>query len=194
MYNNEGYSGNIINLIPNIENKTYLELGIADNTNFNGILAKNKTSVDTNGRATFTGTTDQYFASIDSNILFDIIFIDANHNYEYVLRDFNNSIKHCKEWLVLHDMIPPKKSDTAYTACSDSYKLLYFLLKEQKHISLYSLYDLIYFGLTFIKMPTNTAYPAKHYELTSYEDFIQEINKHKLYSKQEITLILQNYI
>lgn len=191
MYNNPSYSGNIINLIKDIENKTYLELGIADNQNYIGILSKNKQSVDVNGQATFTGTTDSFFESIDPSVLFDIIFIDANHDYDYVLKDFNNSIKHCKEWLVLHDMIPPNIDYTSHTACSDSYKILYYIIKERPDITWFSLQDPIFFGLTFIKMPTNNPLtPETKYKNVSYADFMNEIKNHKLYTKEAMHTIL----
>ena len=54
----------IINNLPDIENKTYLELGVFDGTNFNQILSKNKFSVDVNGNASYTGTTDNYFSQL----------------------------------------------------------------------------------------------------------------------------------
>lgn len=190
MYDNEAYSGNIINLIKGIENKTYLELGIFDNTNFNGIIAKQKTSVDMNGRAIFTGTTDEYFKQLDESQIFDVIFIDANHDYDYVLKDFNNSIKHCKEWLVLHDMIPPSFFHTHHSQCSDSYRILYYIIKERPDITFYTLKDPIYCGLTFIRMPTKELSPSIEYKNITYQTFMGEIQKYKLYSKDEMRKIL----
>lgn len=187
---NERYSSNIINLICDIGSKCYLELGIEDNTNFNNTHALNKKSVDTNGMATFTGTTDEYFQQLDKSESFDVIFIDANHDYDYVLRDFNNSIKHCKEWLVLHDMVPPSFYHTHHTQCSDSYRILYYIIKEQPDIIFYTLKDPIYCGLTFIRMPTNELNPGPEYKNTSYQTFMDEIQKHKLYSKEEMSQIL----
>ena len=69
-------SCDIINTMPGIENCSYLELGIRDNINFEAIKCKTQMSVDINGRAQFTGTTDEYFAQADIPN-FDIIFIDA---------------------------------------------------------------------------------------------------------------------
>jgi hypothetical protein len=89
----------IINNIDQIENYSYLELGVNDNINFYQIKCKDKFSVDMNGQAMFTGTTDKFFEEFSKNKKFDIIFIDANHNYDYVLRDFNNSIDHASKWI-----------------------------------------------------------------------------------------------
>lgn len=190
MYSDPSYSGNIINLIKDIENKTYLELGIADNQNYNGILSQNKQSVDTNGRATFNGTTDDFFTNIDPATIFDIIFIDANHDYDYVVRDFNNSVKHCKEWLAIHDMIPPTLYHTHHTQCSDSYKILYYIIKERSDITWFALKDPMYVGLTFVKMPAEQLNPNDKYQNISYEEFMNEIKNHKLYTKEEMCLIL----
>ena len=62
-------SSTIINNLPNIENKTYLELGVFNGINFNQILAKNKFSVDINGNATYNGTTDEYFSQLYYHLL-----------------------------------------------------------------------------------------------------------------------------
>ena len=187
---NEGYSSNIINLICDIKSKSYLELGIEDNTNFNNTHSLNKKSVDTNGRATFTGTTDEYFKQLDESQIFDVIFIDANHDYDYVIRDFNNSIKYCKEWLAIHDMIPPTLYHTHHTQCSDSYKILYYIIKERPDITWFALKDPIFVGLTFIKMPATQLNPDDQYQNISYEEFMNEIKNHKLYTKEEMCLIL----
>lgn len=189
-YSDPSYSGNIINFIDNLENKTYLELGIADNTNFDGIISKHKESVDLNGRATFTGTTDKYFEEIDSSKSFDVIFIDANHDYDYVLKDFNNCIKHCKDWIAIHDMIPPTEYHTVSSQCSDSYKILHYILKERNDLSVYSMENPIYCGLTFIKMPAAELKPDDNYKIITYQEFKEELKKHKLYSKEEIKQIL----
>jgi hypothetical protein len=181
-------SCSIINNIPNIENYTYLELGVFDNKNFNSINCKEKFSVDVNGNALFTGTTDQYFSSIDKSKRFDIIFIDANHDYEFVLRDFNNSINHANKWVILHDMIPPALKYTRSKFCSDSFRLLMYLIKETK-FEIYSMNN--NFGLTFVRMPTENINPPNSYSNISYYEFVEFINNVKLYSDEEIINILR---
>lgn len=177
----------IINTLNGIEDKSYLELGVFKNHNFNAIKSNNKFSVDLNGRALFTGTTDDYFSSISLDKKFDIIFIDANHDYDYVLRDFNNAIDHCNEWILIHDMIPPNLEQTRSDRCSDSYKLLYYFLKET-NFKVYPMNE--NFGLTLIKMPAKKVYPSELYSNVTYQEFISYITSQKLYSSEEITKIL----
>lgn len=178
----------IINNLPNIETKTYLELGIRDNKNFEAINCKSLMSVDINGKAKFTGTTDEYFASI-SNETFDIIFIDANHDKEYVVRDFNNSIKIAKEWVLIHDMIPPSIKFTASKFCSDSFRVLHHLL-EKTDMLVYPMDE--NYGLTLIKMPASTIELEQDSIDLSYKDFVNFMEDKKVYSRSEIIKILRN--
>ena len=177
----------VINHLPAIDSKTYLELGVFDGKNFELINAKIKESVDVNGNATFTGTTDEYFKQIDKHKRFDIIFIDANHDHEFVVRDFNNSINHCNEWVLIHDMVPPTKKYTKPSKCSDSYKVLYHLMQDPA-TEVYTMNE--NFGLSLIKMP------GRHIDLRDidknlrYENFMEYIKSKKLYNTEEIINIL----
>ena len=177
----------VINNIKNIENYSYLELGIFDNKNFETIKCKEKFSVDTNGNAMFTGTTDEYFQSISKDKKFDIIFIDANHDYDFVLRDFNNAVDHATKWILIHDMIPPSKKYIQQKYCSDSYKLLHFFL-EAGLFKVYPMED--NFGLTLIKMPVSKVYPKASYAEITHQDFKKLLSSTKLYTNEEIVQIL----
>lgn len=173
----------IINYINNIESYSYLELGIFDNKNFNQIKCNHKYSVDINGNALFTGTTDEYFSQLNSNIVFDIIYIDANHDLEYVVRDFNNSISHARRWILIHDMIPPTQEHTQSKFCSDSYKLLYYLMTETNNL-VYPLDN--DFGMTAIKIPASKVINTKIDTELSYSKFIKFITKQKIYTNKEL--------
>jgi len=181
-------SSEIINNLKNIQKCSYLELGVRDNINFDKINAKSKVSVDINGAAMFNGTTDEYFASLTTDTKFNIIFIDACHDYEYVLRDFNNSVDRATDWILMHDMVPPSLKHTLPKFCSDSYKILYYMLKEQ-NFELYPMNN--NFGFTLIRMPANKIYPDESYANTSYAEFSEFIATVKLYSDQEIINLLK---
>lgn len=177
----------IINNLPDIENKKYLELGVFDGKNFEQIKSIDKFSVDMNGNAMFTGTTDEYFKNLSSSEQFDIIFIDANHDWDFVVRDFNNSIEHCKEWILMHDMIPPSRKYTKSYKCSDSYKVLFHLLSKTK-FDIYPMNE--NFGFTLIRMPANKI-NLDHSDINlDYDDFVDFIKKQKLYNSSEIISIL----
>lgn len=177
----------IINSISDIEKYSYLELGVGDLRNFNSIRAGRKFSVDINGAANFIGTTDQYFETLDKNTKFDIIFIDANHDFDYVLRDFNNAIKHATKWVILHDMIPPSEGYTSSGLCSDSYKILYHILKFTDFTT-FSMDS--NFGLTFVQMPATTINPSSEIKDLTYNNFMEYISLYKLFNDDEMTKIL----
>ena len=179
----------ILNNLNGLENKSYLELGIAKNKNFTAIKCNNKFSVDINQRAMFVGTTDSFFEQLDTNKKFDIIFIDANHDFDFVVRDFNNAQKHCNEWILIHDMIPPDLRHTISKFCSDSFRFLYCLLKETQ-LEIYPMNN--NFGLTFIKMPAHEVIPDESYKTVSYETVMDYLSNKKLYSDEEIIDILNN--
>lgn len=181
-------SSTIINSLNNIEDYSYLELGVFNNKNFNQIRCNNKFSVDVNGNAMFTGTTDDYFAQLSNDKIFDIIFIDANHDYEYVLRDYNNSVDRATKWILIHDMIPPSKKYTQSKFCSDSYKLLYYFLTETD-LEVYPMNN--NFGLTLIKAPAKKIKPDGKFKDLDYSEFMTFLQTQKLYSDSEITLILR---
>ena len=182
-------SSTIINNIPGIEHYSYLELGVFRNKNFDAIKCYSKFSVDINGRAMYTGTTDDYFAQLDAAAQFDIVFIDANHDYDYVIKDFNNAVDQAVRWIAIHDMIPPSVKHTQSKFCSDSFRVLYFLLKETN----FEIYPMnTNFGLTFVRMPAAKISPGADYANVSYGEFMEFISHAKLYSDQEIIEILKD--
>lgn len=113
---------------------TYLEIGVREpNDNFNKINAEKKYSVDpgyenSQNNVDFKMTSDQFFANLrngnilESNIRFDVIFIDGLHLADQVERDIENALEFLAEdgYIIMHDCNPP----TEYHASEDfSYKL-----------------------------------------------------------------------
>ena len=109
----------IINhLIKKYSVKNYLEIGIRDGANFNQIKLKNKYGVDPEpssdckGESIFLMTSDEYFDYIkESNLKFDLIFIDGLHLEEQVTKDIQNSLNHLNDngFIIMHDCNPPTR-------------------------------------------------------------------------------------
>lgn len=98
--------------------KTYLEIGVRTGKNFNGIKAEHKDGVDPAGNCNYVMTSDDFFRSLPSSTMYDIIFIDGLHEKEQVLRDVDNSLNHLSDngTIVMHDCNPinPKHAIKKY--------------------------------------------------------------------------------
>lgn len=88
----------------------YLEIGVLDNVSFNAVQCEFKDSVDPNGHAKYTMTSDEFFRNVadPKDSIYDIIFIDGLHVAEQVSRDIQNSLKHLEAGgtIVMHDCLP----------------------------------------------------------------------------------------
>ena len=142
-------------------NGAYLELGIAKGHCFNSIAPHFKIvhAVDINlecydkvcqvmrkkGSYFHEGTTDDYFEKGNKGQKFNLVFIDANHDFEYVRKDFVNSWNALKDngIIILHDTYPPNKEYLDH--CKDAYKINDFVTWA----------DMVtlpfYFGLTIVR-------------------------------------------
>jgi hypothetical protein len=98
----------------------YLEIGIADGSNFNGVQIPRKTGVDIDltrfqpGEDTFQGSARLYEESSDNFFrtsaegIYDIIFLDGLHTAEQTFRDFLSSLDFASPstiWLI-DDVLP----------------------------------------------------------------------------------------
>ncbi len=91
--------------------KTYLEIGVRNpNETFNNVKCPNKEGVDPDfkSKTKYVMTSDEFFEKISDDKIYDIIFIDGLHEYQQVLRDIKNSLKHLSIGgaIVLHDCNP----------------------------------------------------------------------------------------
>jgi hypothetical protein len=95
-------------------------------------------------------TTDYFFKiNID---FFDIIFIDANHDWIYVKRDFENSLKVLNEFglIILHDTDPMHPVMLSPGYCSDSYHINDYVYANHPELDIITL-PICDMGLTIIK-------------------------------------------
>ncbi len=94
--------------ISEFKNCNYLEIGIADNNNFNSIPLplKNKIGVDPAVGGTHKMTSDEFFEKNQKK--FNVIFIDGLHVYEQCQRDCINSLEFIEEGgiILFHDFLP----------------------------------------------------------------------------------------
>jgi hypothetical protein len=113
-YNNHNWRGVLFNrIIKELCYSSYLELGVSTGEKcYNLIECESKVGVDANSNLNIPGvislTTDEYFNSLDSDIKFDLIYIDACHEKYQVYNDFCNSINHLNKggMIILHDIFP----------------------------------------------------------------------------------------
>ena len=131
----------------------YLEIGVEYGQTFQSVNIKNKTGVDpdpkTDDNRIVKKTSDEFF--IDNKKMFDVIFIDGMHQAEYVLRDFNNSVKCLNNGglIFIDDVLPINEREQnkipikhAYENgilkyrepwTGDVWKFIYYLLRNYKN-------------------------------------------------------------
>ena len=154
--------------------------------NFRNIMCKDKISVDINGNATFTMTTDKFFSNNTQN--FDIIFIDADHDHRSVIKDLNNSLLYARLYIFLHDMYPMLPEHAVPSACGDSYKLLYYLVKKTNFVVKTLNSDS---GLTLLR-PTISRVNIDSIDYPSdYNTFVNEMSDYKRLTVEEMKATLR---
>lgn len=105
-------------ILSTFKNPSYLEIGYGSGNCFENINAHNKICCDPspripdkfyNNKNCVLLSSDDFFAQ--NNKKFDVIFIDGHHEYEYVRRDFFNSIDSLNEggYVIIHDCNPPNE-------------------------------------------------------------------------------------
>lgn len=132
-YENKFWRGTFFNkLIQELNYTSYLELGVrGGDQSFNMINCNHKVGVDANPYyAHLDGIvcayTDDYFATLDKSIKFDLIFIDACHEKYQVYKDFLNSLQHLSDRgiIIFHDIFPLTEKHTCNeTLNGDCYEL-----------------------------------------------------------------------
>ena len=152
------HSDLVAELIKQLNCKTYLELGVYDGVTLSKVSKHvgRVISVDIKDiRAEKVGefhqkTTDEFFLGFNENV--DVIFIDADHNFDSVRKDFINSLKILNEFgmIILHDTDPMEKKLLEPIYCSDSYKIDVWLRKNYPDLDIMTL-PISEAGLTLVK-------------------------------------------
>jgi hypothetical protein len=163
--------------------RSYLELGYGTGDTFKNIhTLQNKFSVDIDKiEANFIGTTNDFFAQ--NNNKYDIVYIDACHEYSQVVKDFNNSVDVLVEYedavIFMHDMFPDNEWQTSLNESGDAYKILLYFL-ENDYEFYFSRYDC---GATMIFNPKKIDKPVPQ---KTYQDLLKADFQQHLLSRQEL--------
>lgn len=136
---------------------SYLELGLYDGDTFSKVfnVCPRCIGVDIQDIRKikcgefYQTTTDLFFEKFTDKV--DVIFIDADHRFEQVKKDFHNALNILNKYgiIILHDTDPIDPSLFDDTRCSDSYKIVDYIQSLND-------YDIITFpfteaGLSIIK-------------------------------------------
>ena len=124
--------------------QTYLELGTYDGTTFEYIFPQVKRGICVDIvdiRRSKLGefykmTTDEFFTKFQDGV--DVVFIDADHKFESVNKDFENSLKLLNKYgiIILHDTDPISLQYTDPGYCGDSYKMVEYIEKEHPELNI----------------------------------------------------------
>lgn len=137
-YQEHFWRGEFFNkIIKELNYSSYLELGVSTGDfSFKLVECDIKIGVDNNPNISISNvvckTTDDYFTFLDSDIKFDLIFIDAYHEKTQVFRDFYNSIEHLNEngMIILHDIYPLSEKHSDQSCNGDCYRFWIELVKN----------------------------------------------------------------
>ena len=181
-----------INLaVSKFKNCKYLEIGVDDNDVFNSIplSLENKYGVDPKKGGNFRMTSDDFFKK-NSQIKFDVIFIDGLHEYEQCQRDCINAIKQLNEngIILFHDFLPrsifeenvPRKQ-SSWTG--DVWKVAVELANSKN--AQFKIIN-IDMGIGVLKIKNNFEYEKmKELENKSFKEFLDYKNNLSIISSQE---------
>jgi hypothetical protein len=105
-----------LNVLPKREN--YLEVGIFKGATFQSVIAGTKWGVDIDpafditklprNTTVFVSPSDNFFAELSSDKMFDMIYIDAEHTFAQAYRELVHSVNHLNNWgvVLLDDTVP----------------------------------------------------------------------------------------
>ncbi len=136
------YSDIIYIINKSLRINSYLELGCQFGATLSKSTAKRKIGVDIEKQFIvglfefYEESTDDFFKHFKDPV--DSIFIDADHNFESVKRDFSNSMKILKTngIIFIHDTDPNAPDLLRPEMCGDSYRVVDWIRKRFTHLDL----------------------------------------------------------
>jgi len=167
--------------------KSYLELGLLSGHTYNQIKCNSKESVDNNAKinVTYKTTTDDFFDNLADDKKWDVIFIDANHDKEYVLRDIYASLKHLTDGGIIftHDVNPFLELQLKSRYCYNAWEAFVYLRQTREDLTMYT----FPFGmLGLIQVGSQTLWTDKvdwtwEYLKKNRKDLVQELTEKEFY-------------
>jgi hypothetical protein len=169
--------------------KSYLEIGVQGKVCWDQIECLEKVGVEPVGDMfddrIKSMTSDQFFAL--NNSMFDLIFIDGDHDEPQVSRDIENALSCLNHGgaIVLHDAYPPSKDFTVSYRCGTVYRSVWNI-RHLKNIGIVTYTG--DFGVAVIRpKPSVDLYGAG---VGTYEEYIRDskniINKYDFYSEFKV--------
>jgi len=185
----------LINLIISHKKyKSYLELGVGHRIEtISQINCKEIISVDiekiTENIPSFVGTTDDFFKSTEQK--FDIIYIDADHHFKSVDKDFKNSIEHLTRdgIICMHDIGPVSEHDTRPRASGTAF-MSFMHIRENPEFDAFSYEFENGDILGLVKLSTNTEVWISPEPRGSFATYI--IHRDTILRKKNIEQIVEN--
>lgn len=172
----------------------FLELGTFDGVLFSSLdNIREKYTVDLilpaslkNYPKAFEKSTDDFFSEehIDT---FDLVFIDANHDIDFVVRDYNSSVERLTDdgLIAFHDCYPPEIGYCEPRYCSDSYKILEAFARLGHRVT----FTKSNFGVTLIHSAKKIDPTQINYDL-SYEEFVDVMETRYKHTEVEYQTLL----
>ena len=155
------HTGFISYLVRTLGVKYYLELGTNIGYTFNEVkkFVPNCYGVEKDPKKTgsggnmFRGTTDDFFKR-NTHIMppMDFIFIDADHSFDQVRKDLENSLKILNEGgiIALHDTDPNKELYLRRVHCNDCYKIIDYIHEYRPDLDVIT-FPIGYEGISLVK-------------------------------------------
>jgi len=139
-------SQDVINYLINQFGYTrFLEIGVRDNCgtlSINHINCEYKDGVDiVPGRCNYTMTSDKFFETIPETRMYDIIYVDGDHEKMQVLKDVHNSLNHLNDGGVIlcHDINPSTEMHLKPRYCNNCWEAWAELRSTRSDLEMYAL-------------------------------------------------------